>query len=70
MKDYRLGKIPYDVRLQLAQSKEREDLAKQTGSWGRDYDYGKSDQIQAANGHYSDSGKLTMASNVQYRKCL
>ena len=45
----RLGTIPYDVRLQLAQSKAREDLAKQAGSWGRDYDYGKSDQIQAAN---------------------
>ena len=42
----------------VASSKEREDLAKRTGSWGRDYDYGKSDMIQAANGHYSDSGKL------------
>jgi hypothetical protein len=58
MKDYRLGTIPVDIRLDLAQSKEREDLAKLTGSWGRDYDYGKSDMIQAANGHYSDSGKL------------
>ena len=54
----RLGKIPYDLRLQLAQSKARDDLAKQTNSWSGDYDYGKSDQIQAANGHYSDSGKL------------
>ena len=58
MKDDGLGNIPYDIRLQLAQSKAREDLAKQTGSWFGDYDYGKSDQIQAANGHYSDSGKL------------
>ena len=47
-----------DLRQLLASSKEREDLAKLTGSWGRDYDYGKSDRIQAANGHYSDSGKL------------
>ena len=45
----RLGNIPYDVRLQLAQSKAREDLAKQAGSWLGDHDYGKSDQIQAAN---------------------
>lgn len=45
----RLGNIPYDVRLQLAQSKIRDDLAKQTGSWSGDYDYVKSDQIQAAN---------------------
>lgn len=44
-----LGKIPYDIRLQLAQSKARDNLAKQTGSWSGDYDYGKSDQIQAAN---------------------
>ena len=58
MKNDGLGNIPYDIRLQLAQSKEREDLAKITRSWGRDYDYGKSDMIQAANGHYSDSGKL------------
>ncbi len=57
-KDRLLGKIPYDLRLQLAQSKARDDLAKQTGSWSGDYDYGKSDMIQAANGHYSDSGKL------------
>ena len=49
MKDYGLGNIPYDIRLQLAQSKAIEDLAKQTGSWLGDYDYGKSDQIQAAN---------------------
>lgn len=42
----------------IASGEEREDLAKRTGSWGRDYDYGKSDMIQAANGHYSDSGKL------------
>ena len=55
---YRLGKIPYDLRLDLAKSKIRDNLAKQTGSWSGDYDYGKSDQIQAANGHYSDSGKL------------
>ena len=47
-----------NLRQLLASSKEREDLAKITGSWGRDYDYGKSDMIQAANGHYSDSGKL------------
>lgn len=53
-----LGKIPYDLRLDLAKSKIRDDLAKQTGSWSGDYDYGKSDKIQAANGHYSDSGKL------------
>ena len=58
MKNDGLGKIPYDLRLQLAQSKARDDLAKQTGSWSGDYDYGKSDMIQAANGHYSDSGKL------------
>lgn len=58
MNDNGLGNIPQDVRLQLAQSKARDDLAKQTGSWSGDYDYGKSDQIQAANGHYSDSGKL------------
>ena len=58
MKNDGLGNIPYDIRLQLAQSKEREDLAKLTRSLGRDYDYGKSDMIQAANGHYSDSGKL------------
>ena len=58
MKDDGLGNIPYDIRLQLAQSKARDNLAKQTGSWSGDYDYGKSDQIQAANGHYSDSGKL------------
>ena len=49
MKNDGLGNIPYDIRLQLAQSKAREDLAKQTGSWFGDYDYGKSDQIQAAN---------------------
>ena len=53
-----LGKIPYDLRLDLAKSKIRDDLAKQTNSWSGDYDYGKSDKIQAANGHYSDSGKL------------
>ena len=53
-----LGRIPVDIRLELARSKERDDLAKQTGSWSGDYDYGKSDMIQAANGHYSDSGKL------------
>ena len=49
MKNDGLGNIPYDIRLQLAQSKERDDLAKQTGNWSGDYDYGKSDQIQAAN---------------------
>ena len=54
MKDDGLGNIPYDIRLQLAQSKARDDLAKQTGSWSGDYDYGKSDQIQAANGHYEE----------------
>ena len=53
-----LGKVPVDLRLDLARSKARDDLAKKTGSWSGDYDYGKSDQIQAANGHYSDSGKL------------
>ena len=53
-----LGNIPYDIRLDLARSKIRDDLAKQTNSWSGDYDYGKSDKIQAANGHYSDSGKL------------
>ena len=58
MKDDGLGNIPYDIRLQLAQSKARDDLAKQTGSWSGDYDYGKSDKVQVANGHYSDSGKL------------
>ena len=50
MKNDGLGNITYDIRLQLAQSKAREDLAKQTGSWLGDHDYGKSDQIQAANG--------------------
>ena len=58
MKNDGLGNIPYDIRLQLAQSKIRDDLAKQTGSWSGDYDYGKSDKVQATNGHYSDSGKL------------
>ena len=53
-----LGKVSYDLRLDLAKSKERDDLAKQTRSWSGDYDYGKSDMIQAANGHYNDSGKL------------
>lgn len=53
-----LGKISYDLRLDFAKSKERDDLAKQTRSWSGDYDYGKSDMFQAANGHYSDSGKL------------
>ncbi len=53
-----LGKIPDNVRLELANSKERDDLAKTTGSWSHGYDYGKSDIIQASNGHYSDSGKL------------
>lgn len=53
-----LGRIPVDIRLDLARSKERDDLAKQTRNWSGDYDYGKSDMIQAANGHYSDSGKL------------
>lgn len=53
-----LGNIPIDTRLDLAKSKERDDLAKQTRSWSGDYDYGKSDMIQAANGHYDDSGKL------------
>ena len=53
-----LGRIPTDIRLDLARSKERDDLAKQTRSWSGDYDYGKSDMIQASNGHYSDSGKL------------
>lgn len=58
MKDNGLGSIPENLRLELAKSKIRDDLAKQTGSWSGDYDYGKSDQIQASNGHYSDSGKL------------
>ena len=53
-----LGRIPVDIRLDLARSKERDNLAKQTRSWSGDYDYGKSDMVQAANGHYSDSGKL------------
>ena len=58
MKDNGLGNIPGDLRLELAKSKIRHDLAKQTGSWFGDYDYGKSDKVQAANGHYSDIGKL------------
>ena len=53
-----LGRIPVDIRLDLARSKARDDLAKQTRNWSGDYDYGKSDMVQAANGHYSDSGKL------------
>lgn len=53
-----LGRIPDNIRLELANSKERDDLAKLAGSWSHGYDYGKSDMIQASNGHYSDSGKL------------
>lgn len=53
-----LGRIPDNVRLELANSKERDDLAKLAGSWSHGYDYGKSDMIQASNGHYGDSGKL------------
>ena len=48
MKDDGLGNIPYDIRLDLAQSKAREDLAKLTRSWGRDYDYGKSDKVMVS----------------------
>ena len=55
-----LGIINSDIFLNYIRStsKERDDLAKKTGSWSGDYDYGKSDMIQASNGHYSDSGKL------------
>ena len=35
-----------------------EKVARMSGGISGDYDYGKSDMIQAANGHYSDSGKL------------
>jgi len=53
-----LGRIPDNIRLELANSKERDDVAKNTGSWSHGYDYGKSDMIQESDGHYSDSGKL------------
>lgn len=58
MKNDGLGNISSDIRLDLAKSKARDDLARITRSWSGDYDYGKSDMIQASNGHYSDSGKL------------
>ena len=35
-----------------------EKVARMTGGISGNYDYGKSDLVQAANGHYSDSGKL------------
>ena len=46
-----LGRIPVDIRLDLARSKERDNLAKQTRSWSGDYDYGKSDMVQADTGN-------------------
>ena len=35
-----------------------EKVARMSGGISGDYDYGKSDLVQASNGHYSDSGKL------------
>ena len=54
MKNDGLGNISSDIRLDLAKSKARDDLARITRSWSGDYDYSKSDMIQASNGHYSD----------------
>ena len=52
-----LGKINISD-LQDSYGKLSEENAKISGSIYKDYDYGKSNLIQAANGHYSDSGKL------------
>lgn len=52
-----LGKINISD-LQDIYGKLSEENAKISGSIYKDYDYGKSNLIQAANGHYSDSGKL------------
>lgn len=48
-----LGKI-----LDLRYGNLKEKNAQISGSINRDYDYGKSDLVQSANGHFSDSGKM------------
>lgn len=48
-----LGKI-----LDLRYGNLKEKNARISGSINRDYDYGKSDLVQSANGHFSDSGKM------------
>ena len=48
-----------DIDLQRYRDYElAEKVARMTGGISGGYDYGKSDLVQASNGHYSDSGKL------------